>query len=54
MKDMLDKILQIEKNYNELGLLLSDPATAQDYNKLQYLIIQWAMIIIAHFILKIC
>ena len=33
MKDMLDKILQIEKNYNELGLLLSDPATAQDYNK---------------------
>ena len=30
---MLDKILQIEKNYNELGLLLSDPATAQDYNK---------------------
>ena len=33
MQDMLDKILQIEKNYNELGLILSDPATAQDYNK---------------------
>ena len=33
MKDMLDKILQIEQKYNELGLLLSDPATAQDYNK---------------------
>ena len=33
MKDMLDKIIQIETKYNELGLLLSDPATAQDYNK---------------------
>ena len=33
MQDMLDKILQIEKKYNELGLILSDPATAQDYNK---------------------
>ena len=33
MQDMLDKILQIEKNHNELGLILSDPATAQDYNK---------------------
>ena len=30
---MLDKIIQIETKYNELGLLLSDPATAQDYNK---------------------
>jgi len=33
MQDMLDKILQIEKKYNELGLILSDPATAQDYNR---------------------
>jgi len=33
MQDMLDKILQIEKKYNELGLILSDPTTAQDYNK---------------------
>ncbi|MBO7672284.1 peptide chain release factor 1 [bacterium] len=33
MKDMLEKIEQIEKKYVELGLLLSDPATAQDYNR---------------------
>ena len=33
MKDMLDKILQIEAKYNELGLILSDPNTAQDYNR---------------------
>lgn len=33
MKDMLDKILQIEKRYNELGVTLSDPAIIQDYNK---------------------
>ena len=33
MKDMLDKILQIESKYNELGLILSDPNTAQDYNR---------------------
>ncbi|MFI3300415.1 MAG: peptide chain release factor 1 [Candidatus Gastranaerophilales bacterium] len=33
MKDMLDKILQIEKSYNELGLTLSDPAVIQDYNR---------------------
>lgn len=33
MKDMLDKILQIEKKYNELGTTLSDPAVIQDYNK---------------------
>ena len=33
MKDMLDKILQIEKRYNELGVTLSDPAVIQDYNK---------------------
>ena len=33
MKDMLDKILQVEKRYNELGVTLSDPAVIQDYNK---------------------
>ena len=33
MKDMLDKILQIEKKYNELGETLSDPAVIQDYNR---------------------
>ena len=33
MNDMLDKILQIEKRYNELGVTLSDPAVIQDYNK---------------------
>ena len=33
MKDMLDKILQIEKKYNELGVTLSDPAVIHDYNK---------------------
>ena len=33
MKDMLDKILQIEKRYTELGVTLSDPAVIQDYNK---------------------
>ena len=33
MKDMLDKILQIESKYNELGLILSDPKIAQDYNR---------------------
>ena len=33
MKDMPDKILQIEKRYNELGVTLSDPAVIQDYNK---------------------
>ena len=30
---MLDKILQIEKKYIELGVTLSDPAVIQDYNK---------------------
>lgn len=30
---MLDKILQIEQRYNELGVVLSDPAVIQDYNK---------------------
>ena len=33
MKDMLDKILQIEKRYNELGTILSDPEVIQDYKK---------------------
>ena len=33
MKDMLDKILQIEKKYNELGQTLSDPEVIQDYNR---------------------
>ena len=33
MKDMLDKILQIEQKYNELGVILSDPAVIQDYNR---------------------
>ncbi|MBP3925116.1 peptide chain release factor 1 [bacterium] len=33
MKDMLDKIIQIEKKYIELGQTLSDPAVIQDYNK---------------------
>src|SRR5574344_1751298 len=33
MKDMLDKILQIEQKYKELGETLSDPAVIQDYNK---------------------
>ena len=33
MKDMLDKILQIEKNYIELGETLSDPEVIADYNK---------------------
>ena len=30
---MLDKIIQIEKKYIELGETLSDPAIIQDYNK---------------------
>ena len=33
MKDMLDKILQIEKKYTELGETLSKPEVIQDYNK---------------------
>jgi len=33
MKDMLDKILQIEKNYMEIGESLSDPNIIQDYAK---------------------
>lgn len=37
MKDMLDKIKQIEEKYNELGLTLSDPAVIQDYNRFKEL-----------------
>ena len=33
MKDMLDKIIQIEKKYVELGQTLSDPNVIADYNK---------------------
>ncbi|MDD3437232.1 MAG: peptide chain release factor 1 [Candidatus Gastranaerophilales bacterium] len=33
MHDMLDKILQIEKKYMELGETLSKPEVIQDYNK---------------------
>jgi peptide chain release factor 1 len=33
MKDMLEKILQIEKKYIELGETLSDPEVIQDYNR---------------------
>lgn len=33
MKDMLDKILQIEEKYKELGITLSDPAVIQDYER---------------------
>ena len=33
MKDMLDKIEQIEKRYIELGETLSDPSVINDYNK---------------------
>lgn len=33
MKDMLDKILEIEKKYMELGTTLSDPEVIQDYEK---------------------
>ena len=33
MKDMLDKILQIEVKYKELGITLSDPAVIQDYER---------------------
>ena len=37
MKDMLDKILQIESKYTELGQILSDPEVIQDYNKFKAL-----------------
>ncbi|MCD7878389.1 MAG: peptide chain release factor 1 [Candidatus Gastranaerophilales bacterium] len=37
MKDMLDKILQIENKYTELGQILSDPEVIQDYNRFKTL-----------------
>ena len=37
MKEMLDKILQIEEKYIELGEILSKPDTIQDYNKFKEL-----------------
>ena len=37
MKDMLDKILQIESKYTELGEILSDPEVIQDYNRFKTL-----------------
>lgn len=37
MKDMLNKIIDIEKSYNELGEKLSDPAVINDYNKFKQL-----------------
>ena len=37
MKEMLDKILQIENKYTELGQILSDPEVIQDYNRFKTL-----------------
>jgi peptide chain release factor 1 len=37
MEEMLEKILQIEKSYIELGELLSKPETINDYNKFKTL-----------------
>lgn len=37
MKEMLDKILQIEEKYTELGQILSDPEVIQDYNRFKTL-----------------
>lgn len=37
MKDMLDKIIQIEKKYTELGETLSKPEIINDYNKFKEL-----------------
>ena len=37
MKDMIDKILQIESKYMELGQILSDPEVIQDYNRFKTL-----------------
>ena len=37
MKDMIDKILQIESKYIELGQILSDPEVIQDYNRFKTL-----------------
>ena len=37
MEEMLDKILQIENKYIELGQILSDPEVIQDYNRFKTL-----------------
>ena len=37
MEEMLDKILQIESKYIELGEILSDPEVIQDYNRFKAL-----------------
>lgn len=37
MKDMLPKILEIEKSYDEIGTKLSDPAVINDYNEFKRL-----------------
>lgn len=37
MEEMLDKILQIESKYTELGQILSDPEVIQDYNRFKAL-----------------
>ncbi len=37
MEEMLDKILQIENKYTELGQILSDPEVIQDYNRFKTL-----------------
>ncbi len=37
MEEMLDKILQIENKYTELGEILSDPEVIQDYNRFKTL-----------------
>ena len=37
MEEMLDKILQIESKYMELGEILSDPEVIQDYNRFKAL-----------------
>ena len=37
MQEMMDKILQIESKYTELGQILSDPEVIQDYNRFKSL-----------------
>lgn len=37
MQEMMDKILQIESKYIELGQILSDPEVIQDYNRFKML-----------------
>ncbi len=37
MQEMMDKILQIESKYTELGQILSDPEVIQDYNRFKAL-----------------